>query len=170
MNRDSRMREFGDALRVHRRISGLNQAELAARMTDAGHAWHGSTVSKTESGHRAPALTELTALARILTVDLADLLGDAEVMRAERAAAQAAGARMAALLEQVAQIRAEQQQEHRAAVAAAQARIERLERLARELTALNLGDDPRTATPSASSPATPAGAAQRAAPAPGWSR
>ena len=95
MNRDSRMREFGDALRVHRRAGGLTQVEVAARMTDAGHAWHGSTVSKTETGDRPPSLTELHALAAVLAVDLLDLIDGRQVMRAERAATHAAGARMA---------------------------------------------------------------------------
>jgi transcriptional regulator with XRE-family HTH domain len=169
MNSDSRMREFGDALRVHRRAGGLTQVEVAARMTDAGHAWYGSTVSKTETGDRAPSLTEVHALAVILAVDVIDLIDGRQVMRAEQAATHAAGTRMVALLEQVAQIRAERAQELRAAHAAAAVRVDRLNLLRGQLAALDLDDAPPLTT-QASRHRPPARPAQRATPAPWWSR
>ena len=152
MTNDSRMREFGDAMRVHRRARGLTQVEVAARMTAAGHAWYGSTVSKTESGARPPSLTEVHALAGVLTVDVVDLIDDRQAIRAEQSATHGAGTRMVALLEQVAQIRGEWAHALRAAHAAATLHVDQLTLLRGQLAALDLDDSPR------------------ATPAPGWSR
>lgn len=57
---------FGVTLRHYRKRAELTQAELAERMAAAGHPWHTSTVSKTESGQRDPTMSEIIHLARIL--------------------------------------------------------------------------------------------------------
>ena len=57
--------EFGNAVRLYRTGAGLKQSELAERMAERGFPWHGSTVSKTETGDRDPSLTEIYALAGI---------------------------------------------------------------------------------------------------------
>ena len=54
MTTDQPMRDFGAGLRRHRAAAGLSQIELAARMAARGLPWHGSTVSKTESGTAHP--------------------------------------------------------------------------------------------------------------------
>jgi transcriptional regulator with XRE-family HTH domain len=138
MSSDQPMRDFGARLRRHRAAAGLTQIELGARMAAHGLAWHGSTVSKTESGDRPPHLSELHALAAVLDVDVLDLinpLGDREVIHAQRGAAAAAGARLAGLLEQVAQVRAEQEQHRRAADTAQAGRSDRIAHLAGEACA-----------------------------------
>lgn len=111
MSVDERMREFGAGLRRRRHAAGLDQATLAERMRGLGFPWYGSTVSKTEHGDRAPSLTELHGLAKVLDTDL--LLHptlDGEQTRAALAAAQATAARVAELEEKLAAARAEQDQ------------------------------------------------------------
>ena len=171
----ARMRDFGAGLRRYRRAAGLMQIELAARMVARGLPWHGSTVSKTESGDRPPHLSELHALAAVLDVDVLDLLnplGGGEVIRAERAAAAAAGARLAGLVEQVAQVRAEQEHHLRAAEAALAGRSDRMAHLADDGSAVDLAGLPRLATTPARVTGAPAPDATPAQPgtAPGWSR
>ena len=129
MTPDQSMCDFGTGLRRHRAAAGLSPMELAARMAAHGLPWHGSTVSKTESGDRPPHLSEPHALAVVLDVDVLDLLnplGDGEVIRAERAAAADAGTRLAGLLEQVTQARAPLAQHQRAADTAQVGRSDRM--------------------------------------------
>ena len=89
MSVDERMREFGAGLRRRRHAAGLDQATLAERMRGLGFPWYGSTVSKTEHGDRAPSLTELHGLAKVLDTDLLPATLDGEQTRAALAAAQA---------------------------------------------------------------------------------
>jgi transcriptional regulator with XRE-family HTH domain len=62
------LREFGEALRLQRTSAGLTQIQLAELMSERGHSWYGSTVSKSESGERDPSLQEIYALAGIFQV------------------------------------------------------------------------------------------------------
>jgi transcriptional regulator with XRE-family HTH domain len=59
---------FGENLRQVREHRDLSQAALAARMAGLGHAWHQSTVYKTEHGDRTAGFHEAEDLARILNV------------------------------------------------------------------------------------------------------
>jgi transcriptional regulator with XRE-family HTH domain len=62
------LREFGEALRLLRTSAGLTQIQLAELMSERGHSWYGSTVSKSESGERDPSLQEIYALAGVFQV------------------------------------------------------------------------------------------------------
>ncbi len=67
------------SVRVER---GWSQADLAAKMSQFGQAWHQTTVAKTERAEREPRYTELLALARSLDVGVDALMGLDELSRA----------------------------------------------------------------------------------------
>jgi transcriptional regulator with XRE-family HTH domain len=104
------VREVGAGLRVRRSAAGLTQIELAQRMQARGFAWHGSTVSKVESGDRSPSLRELCGLAHVLDVDVVALLYPIDHVRQAHDEAAAAGRRATGLLTQALDALAEQQQ------------------------------------------------------------
>lgn len=58
----------GGNLRRFREGAGMAQAELARRMTAAGHAWQQSTVTRTESGAQPLRAGELETLAAMFHV------------------------------------------------------------------------------------------------------
>jgi transcriptional regulator with XRE-family HTH domain len=70
----AQLREYGEALRLQRTAAGLTQAQLAESMSQRGHPWHGSTVSKSESGDRDPSLLELYTLAGIFQTSVSSLV------------------------------------------------------------------------------------------------
>lgn len=79
----------GGNLRGFRERAGMGQAELARRMTAAGHPWQQSTVNRTETGQqplRAGELETLAALFRVPVDRFFWLAGEAaEQALAERA-------------------------------------------------------------------------------------
>ncbi len=110
MSGAQQVREVGAGLRVRRSAAGLTQIELAQRMQARGFAWHGSTVSKVESGDRSPSLRELCGLAHVLDVDVVALLYPIDHVRQAHDEAAAAGRRATGLLTQALAALAEQQQ------------------------------------------------------------
>ena len=62
-------------IRARRVELGWSQADLAAAMGQSGHAWHQTTVAKTERAEREPRYTEVLALAVVLDSPVPDLLG-----------------------------------------------------------------------------------------------
>lgn len=65
---------FRSNLRSLREARGLTQGHLAAALKQDGLPFHQQTVQKIESGERPPRLAEAIAIARVLGVDLQDLL------------------------------------------------------------------------------------------------
>lgn len=65
---------FARWLRMQRLERRLSQADLAGEMTRLGHAWHQTTVAKTERAEREPRYTELLALAQALAVNVESLV------------------------------------------------------------------------------------------------
>lgn len=80
-------RQFGERVRELRQARDWTQGELANRMTAAGYSMHQTTIAKIESGNRPTNVGEVTALASLLGVSVADLFPDeddeAAEMRAE---------------------------------------------------------------------------------------
>jgi transcriptional regulator with XRE-family HTH domain len=110
MSAQEQVRAVGAGLRVRRTAAGLTQIELAQRMAARGFAWHGSTVSKVETGDRAPSLTELCGLADLLAVDVIALLYPIDHVGQAHDQAAAAGQRALALLTQARTALVDQQQ------------------------------------------------------------
>lgn len=67
-------RVFGDNLRDFRGIRRLSQEDVAARLTELGHAWKRTTVSEVERGRRSVSIDELFGLAIVLQVTIVRLL------------------------------------------------------------------------------------------------
>jgi transcriptional regulator with XRE-family HTH domain len=65
---------FGRRLRDFRIIAGLTQRQLAERMVLAGFRMHQTTIAKTEAAERSASIGEAVELARILGVNLTDLV------------------------------------------------------------------------------------------------
>src|ERR1700691_671134 len=70
-NADERL---GANVRSLREGKGISQAELARRMSEAGHPWHQSTVARAEAGRQSVRTTEAEALGIILGVTVDRLL------------------------------------------------------------------------------------------------
>lgn len=67
---------FGDRLREYRTLRGMSQADLAAAVNDRGGRLTANYVSDLERGLKAPTLTMILKLSRVLSVSVADLLRD----------------------------------------------------------------------------------------------
>jgi len=66
---------FRRGVRTWRELHGWSQSELAQRMAERGHPFHQATVYKLEDGQRPTRLAEAVALAEVLEVPLAHLIG-----------------------------------------------------------------------------------------------
>ncbi|MER6198013.1 helix-turn-helix transcriptional regulator [Streptomyces sp. NPDC001586] len=64
---------------AHRQRHGWDQAELAARVSDAGRPMSPSVLGKVEAGARRVDVDDLAALARALEVEPSELLGDLKI-------------------------------------------------------------------------------------------
>ena len=67
---------FGERLREYRMLREMSQADLAAAVTDRGGRLTSNYVSDLERGLKAPTLTMILKLSRVLNVSVADLLRD----------------------------------------------------------------------------------------------
>jgi len=72
---------FGSRLRDIRDAAGLTQQQLASQMNATGHKMHRSAIAKIESGDRPVSLWEAVQLARILGVEMRELITDADAKR-----------------------------------------------------------------------------------------
>lgn len=64
---------FGENVRQFRVMSGMSQADLAKRLTDAGFTMHQTTVAKLEKGNRPTAVGEVAALASVFDIPIGGL-------------------------------------------------------------------------------------------------
>lgn len=69
-------RIFGERLRECRTVRGMSQADVAAAVADRGGRLTANYVSDLERGLKAPTLTMILKLSRVLDVSVADLLRD----------------------------------------------------------------------------------------------
>lgn len=72
--RDGTLILFGQKVRALRTALGWSQADLAQRMTAWGHRLHQTQIAKIEAGERVTTIDELAGFARILEVDVGDLV------------------------------------------------------------------------------------------------
>jgi transcriptional regulator with XRE-family HTH domain len=85
---------FGERMAVVRKLQGLSQENLAARMRERGHGWKQTTVSKVEAGRRPVSLEEAYDVALELNRHLRDFLkGEVSEHEAATSAYEAATAR-----------------------------------------------------------------------------
>jgi transcriptional regulator with XRE-family HTH domain len=73
--RDSRFVEFGSRIRAARDGRGLTQAALAEQLSTRGIKMHQTAIAKIEAGSRPTTVVEAQAIADVLLVSIADLLG-----------------------------------------------------------------------------------------------
>jgi transcriptional regulator with XRE-family HTH domain len=78
-------RQFAANLKAVREARGMSQTTLAERMSELGHRWYQSTVTKIEAGRRAVRIGEARDLATILetTVDALSAIGTDEAASIE---------------------------------------------------------------------------------------
>jgi transcriptional regulator with XRE-family HTH domain len=76
VDRDTKTTEelVGGRVKERRSELGITQVELAEAMQAFGHSWIQTTVTKTEAADRPLRVNELTDLARVLDVSVADLV------------------------------------------------------------------------------------------------
>jgi transcriptional regulator with XRE-family HTH domain len=67
---------FGNRLRGYRAALGMSQAEVAGAVTNLGGRLTANYVSDLERGLKAPTLTMILKLSRVLNVSVAELLAD----------------------------------------------------------------------------------------------
>lgn len=85
---------FGERMVAVRKLQGLSQENIAARMRERGHNWYQTTVSKVESGERPVTLQEAYDVALELNRHLRDFLkGEVSEHEATTIAYEAAQAR-----------------------------------------------------------------------------
>jgi transcriptional regulator with XRE-family HTH domain len=72
---------FGRRLRYLRETAGLTQQQLADVMREAGSKMHRSTIGKIEAGERIVSIGEAAQFARILGIDLTQLINVGEGRR-----------------------------------------------------------------------------------------
>lgn len=65
---------FGRRLRYLREEAGLTQRQLADVMRGAGYKMHQTTVAKIEAGERAVSVDEAAQLAKVLRIDLTQMI------------------------------------------------------------------------------------------------
>jgi transcriptional regulator with XRE-family HTH domain len=76
---------FGRRLSYLRQQAGLTQRQLAGLMTRAGHKLGQSAIAKTEAGERVVSVGEAAQFARVLGIDLTQLisLGQGRLVKAQ---------------------------------------------------------------------------------------
>jgi transcriptional regulator with XRE-family HTH domain len=74
-------RWFGVNLKLTRERLGESQTGLAKKMADLGFPWHQTTVSRIEVGERPVQLVEALALAKVMDVNVGDMLQSPEDVR-----------------------------------------------------------------------------------------
>lgn len=65
----------GGRIRVVREAQGMSQQDVADQVADHGVRWHQTTVAKVEAGERELRLSEAVAVADVLGVEVAVLVG-----------------------------------------------------------------------------------------------
>lgn len=71
-------------MRLLREAQGISQAEIAARLVRLGIALPQQTIARIETGKRGVRLDEAAGIARVLSVDLAEMLSDPVEVRDAR--------------------------------------------------------------------------------------
>lgn len=94
---------LGVSIRAVREERDMSQEELARRMEDYGFSWTKNTVWKTETARRPIRVNEVVAIAEILGVHAAALIGDARDNWTYRADVLRAAARVRRLGERIAE-------------------------------------------------------------------